>query len=44
LPHCVATAIRLDDDVDGLDPIKVPSVTLLTPVTSTRNAERANAM
>ena len=43
-PHGIAAAIRLEDDVDRLDPIQVPSITLFAPVGGTRDAERRNLM
>jgi hypothetical protein len=38
----MATAIRLDDDVDCLEPIEVPHVAVFPPVSGTRDAERGN--
>ena len=40
--HGIATAIRLDNDVDRLDPVQVPGITLFAPVGGTRDAERRN--
>ena len=42
LPNGIATAIRLDDDVDRLDPVQVPSITLFAPIGGTGYAERRN--
>ena len=41
-PHGIAAAIRLDDDVDRLDPVQVPGIALFAPVGGTRDAECGN--
>jgi hypothetical protein len=42
LPNGVATAIRLDDDVDRLNPIQVPSIALFAPICGAGYAKGRN--